>query len=56
MRKIILSAAISFDGFIEGPNGEIDWILFGENEGASDLMQLVDDIDTVLYGRVSYEM
>ena len=56
MRKIILSAAISFDGFIEGPNGEIDWILFGENEGASDLMQLVDEIDTVLYGRVSYEM
>ena len=56
MRKVILSAAISFDGFIEGPNGEIDWILFGENEGASDLMQLVDEIDTVMYGRVSYEM
>lgn len=56
MRNVILSAAISFDGFIEGPNGEIDWIIFGENEGPSDLMQLIDEIDTVLYGRVSYEM
>ena len=56
MRNVILSAAISFDGFIEGPNGEIDWIIFGDNEGPSDLMQLVEEIDTVLYGRVSYEM
>ena len=56
MRKVILSAAISFDGLIEGPNGEIDWIVFGENEGASDLMQMVEEIDTVLYGRISYEM
>ncbi|QYO62243.1 dihydrofolate reductase family protein [Leptolyngbya sp. 7M] len=56
MRNVILSAAISFDGFIEGPNGEIDWIIFGENEGAADLMDFVDEIDTVLYGRVSYEM
>ena len=56
MRNVILSAAISFDGFIEGPNGEIDWIIFGDSEGPSDLMQLVEEIDTVLYGRVSYEM
>lgn len=56
MRNVILSAAISFDGFIEGPNGEIDWIIFGENEGSADLMDFVDEIDTVLYGRISYEM
>jgi dihydrofolate reductase len=56
MRNLILSAAISFDGFIEGPNGEIDWITFGDEDGASDLMELVGEIDTVLYGRVSYEM
>ena len=35
MRKVILSAAISFDGFIEGPSGEIDWITFGDEEGGS---------------------
>jgi len=56
MRKVILSAAISFDGYIEGPNGEIDWITFGDEDGASDLMELVGAIDTVIYGRISYEM
>lgn len=56
MRKVILSAAISFDGYIEGPNREIDWIVFGDQEGASDLLQLVNEIDTVIYGRISYEM
>lgn len=55
MRKIILCLAISFDGFIEGPNGEIDWIVF-DSEGGSDLTDFIQEIDTVLYGRISYEM
>src|SRR5687768_8980205 len=54
MRKIILSLAISFDGFIEGPNGEIDWLSFSEETGEV-LSQFLEEIDTVLYGRVSYE-
>src|SRR5688500_4706524 len=55
MRKIILCCAVSFDGFIEVPNGELDWIVFGE-EGGSALTDFIKEIDTVLYGRVSYEM
>jgi len=55
MRKIILCLAVSFDGYIEGPNGELDWIVFGE-EGGSALTDFVKEIDTILYGRVSYEM
>lgn len=55
MRKVILCLAISFDGFIEGPNGEIDWIVF-DSEGGSALTDFIQEIDTVLYGRVSYEM
>lgn len=55
MRKIILCCAVSFDGFIEGPNGEIDWIVF-DPEGGSALTDFLKEIDTVLYGRVSYEM
>lgn len=47
--------AVSFDGFIEGPNGEIDWIVF-DKDGGSDLTDFIQEIDTVLYGRVSYEM
>lgn len=55
MRKVIMCLAVSFDGFIEGPNGEIDWIVFGEESGAA-LTEFIGEIDTVLYGRVSYEM
>lgn len=54
MRKIILCLAVSFDGYIEGPNGEIDWLSFSEETGKA-LNKFLQDIDTVLYGRVSYE-
>jgi dihydrofolate reductase len=54
MRKIILSLAISFDGYIEGPNREIDWLSFSEETGLV-LNKFLQEIDTVLYGRVSYE-
>jgi dihydrofolate reductase len=55
MRKVILCLTASFDGFIEGPNGEIDWIEFGPESGSA-LTDFISEIDTVLYGRVSYEM
>lgn len=55
MRKIVLCLAVSFDGFIEGPNGELDWIVF-DAEGGSALTDFIQEIDTVLYGRISYEM
>jgi len=54
MRKIILTLAVSLDGFIEGPNREIDWIEFSEETGKA-LGKFLTEIDTVLYGRVSYE-
>ncbi len=54
MRKIILSLAVSFDGFIEGPNREVDWLTFSEETGKV-LNKFLQEIDTILYGRVSYE-
>ena len=54
MRKVILSLAVSFDGYIEGPNKEIDWIEFSP-ESATALGKFMQEIDTILYGRVSYE-
>ena len=27
MRKLILKMSVSFDGFVGGPNGEIDWFI-----------------------------
>jgi dihydrofolate reductase len=53
MRKIILDLAISLDGFIEGPNGEIDWCIMDEEMGFEHFLA---DIDTIFYGRVSYEL
>lgn len=54
MRKIILDLAVSLDGFIEGPNQEVDWIIF-DDENGEELVSFTNEIDTVLYGRTSYE-
>lgn len=53
MRKVILCVAVSLDGLIEGPNGEYDWCLTDQDYGMTDFM---NRIDTIFYGRKSYEM
>lgn len=53
MRKIILDLAVSLDGFIEGPNGEIDWCIMDDD---MDFGGFLSGIDTIFYGRVSYDM
>lgn len=53
MRKIILSVAVSLDGFIEGPNGEYDWCPPPSKKEMSDFLQ---EIDTIFMGRKSFEM
>ncbi len=35
MRKIILKMSMSTDGFVGGPNGEIDWIFRSDYPGAT---------------------
>ena len=35
MRKLILKMSISADGFVGGPNGEIDWIFRSVDESVS---------------------
>lgn len=52
MKKVILNLAVSLDGFIEGPNGEVDWCIM-DDEMNFDVF--LDSIDTMFYGRVSYE-
>jgi dihydrofolate reductase len=57
MRKVILDLAVTLDGFIEGPNGEIDWLVSdGETDFGDILNEILIDIDTIFYGRVSYEL
>jgi dihydrofolate reductase len=59
MRKIILSVATSFDGYIEGPNREIDWLRGSDDTLQKDtfkvLNSFLEEIDTIIYGRISYE-
>ncbi len=55
MRKIISFMHISLDGFVAGPNGEMDWIKVDEeifDHGA----KRISEGDTALYGRVTYQM
>lgn len=55
MRKIILDLAVTLDSLIEGPNGEYDWCILDE-EANSSLDAFLEDIDTIFYGRVSYDL
>lgn len=52
MKKVILNLATTLDGFIEGPNGEIDWCIM---EDDMQFDAFLDSIDTIFYGRVSYD-
>lgn len=52
MRKLKLQVQITMDGFISGPNGEMDWMTFNWSD---DLMayvtELTNSFDTILLGK-----
>jgi dihydrofolate reductase len=49
MRKIIAAIQTSLDGFVEGPNGEVDWI-----EDWEDPFDLLNRVDTFILGGGMY--
>lgn len=53
MRRICYSVAMSLDGYIAGPNGEIDWIV---QDPEADFGALLARFDTWLMGRRSFEL
>jgi len=55
MRKLTLFMHVSLDGFVAGPNGEMDWIKV-DNEMFDHAGARTNQADTALYGRVTYEM
>jgi dihydrofolate reductase len=55
MRKVIVSNLISLDGFMAGPNGEIDWFVVDEEFDAY-ARELFASVDTLLFGRVTYQL
>jgi dihydrofolate reductase len=54
MRKIIAALRVSVDGFIEGPNGELDWAKANDDETWNDVFEMLASVDTCILGRVMY--
>ena len=55
MRKIISFMHISLDGFVAGPNGELNWAKVDE-EIFDYVGKRISEGDIALYGRVTYQM
>lgn len=52
MRKLKLQVQISTDGFIAGPNGEMDWLTMNWGEDVMTYVGgLTEPVDTILLGR-----
>ena len=52
MRKLKLQVQITVDGFVAGPNGELDWMTFGTDDRLwSVINDLTDSSNTILMGR-----
>jgi dihydrofolate reductase len=53
MRKLKLQTQISIDGFIAGPNGEMDWMVWNWDDALKQyVMDITKPVDTILLGRV----
>lgn len=55
MRNLILFMHTSLDGFVGGPNGELNWASIND-EIFDFVATLTEKADTALYGRVTYDM
>src|SRR5437016_1152067 len=55
MRKVIVSMFVTLDGFMEGPNGELDWSSADE-EMEQYGIDLLSTVDAILLGRVTYQL
>jgi dihydrofolate reductase len=55
MRKIVLVVHVSLDGYVAGPDGELDWFPKGD-ENLGLVNEIIKNADATLMGRVSYEL
>ena len=52
MRKLKLQVQISVEGYIAGPNGEMDWMTWNwDDKIKACVNELTDSVDTILLGR-----
>jgi dihydrofolate reductase len=57
MRKLVLFLHASLDGFVEGPNGEMDigWVSY-DTDMEKHAKDILSTADTVIWGRGTYQM
>ena len=52
MRKLKLQVQMTVDGFVAGPDGQLDWMTRNLDEGViARIVQITDSSDTILLGR-----
>src|ERR671924_900464 len=52
LRKLKLQVQISVDGYIAGPNGEMDWMVWNWDDKIKKyVFELTEPVDTILLGR-----
>ena len=54
MRKVTYGGAISLDGYLAGPNEEIDWLRYSDDT-ARIIKESFRGVDTMLMGRKTFE-
>lgn len=55
MRKILAHEMVTIDGYFAGPSGDLDWFVW--DDVLRDVsIELLKRVDTLLFGRVTYEM
>jgi len=55
MRKIMAFMHVSLDGFVAGPQGEMDWIRV-DSDIFDHVAESIQFVDLAIYGRVTYQM
>jgi dihydrofolate reductase len=52
MRKLKLQVQMSLDGFIAGPNGEMDWMVWNWDDKLKNyVFEFTETVDTIILGR-----
>ena len=51
MRKLKLQVQMTLDGYVAGPNGELDWMVEDDNAMPEKIMDPADSCDLILLGR-----
>ncbi len=55
-RRLFVSMIVSLDGYIEGPERELDWFEDGDPQFEQYCDEMIDSVGLALYGRRSYEL